>query len=502
MNNIKICKTLLKIFVLAITVFNHVLFSQGIWKHTGGPEKGAIQNVLSVTDSILLVGSENGYLYRSTDFGKQWSVVSNGHGTGAWGMVSTSENKIFVSCDWSLMNSDDFGQTWNYIFGINGFLYLSDKEDTLFILPYYEANYIYLYNIQSDQLNIMYLPFSGILHQFCQSKTQNKWILGSSEGIHISTDNGVTWQSFNAGLNSIDVISLRINDENDIFAGTNSGVYYSSNFGLDWNYRNNGIPSNTEILNFLEIDDSVLMVGTSRNCFKTSDSGLNWTVLSPNLDNRRISSLANFDNNKLLIGSDSGVFVSEDSTIKYSSKGIAEITVNEFNEIGNKILAGSKSGLYYSLDKGENWFLNENSPTTDVHSIEVDSPFVYFIRNSYTDGFWRSDDNGNSWAFVHREGCCTDLISFSNNILSAGFYKEAWNQIPPYRGVWYSHDFGDNWIIGSLQYLYIVQSMGIDLEGKLFLGVVDKGSPNEHNLFISNNYGASALLSDNGLPYT
>lgn len=44
--------------------------------------------------------------------------------------------------------------------------------------------------------------------------------------------------------------------------------------------------------------------------------------------------------------------------------------------------------------------------------------------------------------------------------------------------------------------------MGIDIEGKLFLGVVDQGSPNEDNLFISNDYGASALLSDNELPYT
>lgn len=268
----------------------------------------------------------------------------------------------------------------NDIFGISGYLDLSNEEDTLFILPYHEANYISTYNVQSNQLNTIYLPFSGILHQFCQSKTHNKWILGSSEGIHISTDNGITWQPFNVGLNSIDVVSLYLNDENELYAGTNDGVYYSSNFGLDWNYKNSGIPSNTEILNFLRTDDSVLIVGTSNNCFKTSDSGLNWTELSPNLDNRRIPSLANFDNNKLLIGSDSGVFVSEDSTIKYSSKGIAEITVNEFNEIGNKILAGSKSGLYYSFDKGENWFLNENSPTTDIHSIEVDSPYVYFIE--------------------------------------------------------------------------------------------------------------------------
>ena len=502
MNNIKICEFFIKIFVLIIIVFNPILLSQDIWKYTGSPEKGVIQNVLSVTDSILLVGSENGYLYRSTDFGNQWSVVRNGQGDGVWGMVSTSDNKIFVSCDWRLMSSNDFGKTWNDIFGISGYLDLSNEEDTLFILPYHEANYISTYNVQSNQLNTIYLPFSGILHQFCQSKTHNKWILGSSEGIHISTDNGITWQPFNVGLNSIDVVSLYLNDENELYAGTNDGVYYSSNFGLDWNYKNSGIPSNTEILNFLRTDDSVLIVGTSNNCFKTSDSGLNWTELSPNLDNRRIPSLANFDNNKLLIGSDSGVFVSEDSTIKYSSKGIAEITVNEFNEIGSKILAGSKSGLYYSFDKGENWFLNENSPTTDIHSIEVDSPYVYFIRNYFANGFWRSENDGDTWTFVQREGCCTDLISFSNHILSAGFYKTDFYLPPPYRGVWYSTDFGDNWNIGSLQYLYVVQSMGIDIEGKLFLGVVDQGSPNEDNLFISNDYGASALLSDNGLPYT
>lgn len=64
MNNIKICEFSIKIFVLIIIVFNPILLSQDIWKYTGSPEKGVIQNVLSVTDSILLVGSENGYLYK------------------------------------------------------------------------------------------------------------------------------------------------------------------------------------------------------------------------------------------------------------------------------------------------------------------------------------------------------------------------------------------------------------------------------------------------------
>lgn len=46
-------------------------------------------------------------------------------------------------------------------------------------------------------------------------------------GVYLSTDDGLTWNSINNGLNTLKIWSMTIKD-NDIFIGTDNGVYKSN----------------------------------------------------------------------------------------------------------------------------------------------------------------------------------------------------------------------------------------------------------------------------------
>ena len=90
--------------------------------------------------------------------------------------------------------------------------------------------------------------------------------------------------------------------------------------------------------------------------------------------------------------------------------------------------------------------------------------------------------------FIEQQGCCTELISFSNHYLSAGlFYPDP--HLPPYpHGVWYSSNFGNFWNEGGLPSVNIVTSLGKDSSERLFIGTEDLGSVNElFHLFKSGN---------------
>lgn len=63
-------------------------------------------------------------------------------------------------------------------------------------------------------------------------------------GVFMSTDAGVTWSPCgNAGLTSLNVVSLAIDRTGSLYAGTDSGVFTSSDSGATWNAMNTGLPS-------------------------------------------------------------------------------------------------------------------------------------------------------------------------------------------------------------------------------------------------------------------
>ncbi len=83
------------------------------WTRTPGPEGGFAAALLS-SQNVLLLGMENGGVYRSTDDGATWLYASlglTGEGPGGYALVSLG-TQVFVSTGSGISRSVDQGQTW------------------------------------------------------------------------------------------------------------------------------------------------------------------------------------------------------------------------------------------------------------------------------------------------------------------------------------------------------------------------------------------------------
>jgi len=139
----------------------------------------------------------------------------------------------------------------------------------------------------------------------------NTWyVTDNYAGIHISTDNGLTWQPANTGIppqagptgDAIPIFSLTVDPHNPqiVWAGTNptGRIYRSTDGGWTWERRDNGVtidyaggltfrgltvdPNSSDIVYAMgETSDpltgfAVWGNGTGGVVFKTRDSGQNW----------------------------------------------------------------------------------------------------------------------------------------------------------------------------------------------------------------------------------
>ncbi len=141
---------------------------------------------LAMSDSIAVVIIDSGTsmsLIVSTDFGNTWT-----HGIlprKGVASIAVSNRFIFVSPDSGLFRSSDLGRTW---------IRVSDFfEATLFAT--------------SDRVEI-----AG----------------SSNDGVIVSSDSGLTWNPFNAGLPTLDVASISLDEHCMYVSLTSGGLYYAS----------------------------------------------------------------------------------------------------------------------------------------------------------------------------------------------------------------------------------------------------------------------------------
>jgi len=188
------------IFLLLIIIFMvRISKGQNIWESTGGPEAGEITYVLNVNDSLLFAGSQKSSIYKSSNFGEEWQMVYGGNNIysnkGVAGMVVFSDQTIIASCfDQGILKSTDYGETWNYLTWKKGYLYLTQDEEKLFLIPQLSTSNIQYSTDQGNSWTIVDIPFLCWLSQFSQNQSQDIWLLCTDEGVLVSTDNGNEWE--------------------------------------------------------------------------------------------------------------------------------------------------------------------------------------------------------------------------------------------------------------------------------------------------------------------
>jgi len=227
--------------------------------------------------------------------------------------------------------------------------------------------------------------------------TAGTWLAGSTGGVYLSTDRGLSWNPSERGLVSLSINDL-ILDFGNLYAATEgAGVFVSTDDGASWSAINNGMTSlNVYSLIF---KDGVLFAGTDGDgVFRSTDLGLSWSPANTGL----ISIYSGFNNIRafaaldtdILVGTwGAGVFLStNDGTtwmgpyfgtfpIPHGSGGSSFVC--SLAPFTGGVYCGSSDGIFVSTDGGITW-----EPELEVWARSGEGNASFLSFSQYAQGVY------------------------------------------------------------------------------------------------------------------
>lgn len=299
-----------------------ILLCPSLLFRTNAQTEWKITCILENAHKNLFIGTTNGYILSSSDYGLSWnSVLKDSLARKVMCLAANKKGDIFAGfAGAGIMRSEDDGENWDVV-----------KPNS-------------------------YQPGIGGI----AIDTSNNIFAGTYDGLILrSLDNGNTWNDASKGLDVDRVKSLVIDSKNRIFAGTCDAltvggiVYRSFDNGDTWE------SSSTSGFGWLAVysvgvgSNDAIFAKTKYGTFKSSNSGDSWKQVS----NYNIGPFFLFSKDTIYGCGVNNIYYSIDNgdnwqTIPASNTG----SINAiFVTSERKILVGSDSGLFYSTNNGLNW---------------------------------------------------------------------------------------------------------------------------------------------------
>ncbi|MEA1987358.1 MAG: T9SS type A sorting domain-containing protein [Candidatus Marinimicrobia bacterium] len=337
------------------------------------------------------------------------------------------DSVIFASAyPGGIFKSYDNGATWQENnFGMTSFKVDDPLRQGYYAMAQSQSNsqilYLGIYEkgvYRSTNGGDVWYPINGTMWEMYNKKItsiaidnldENKVYVGSENGIYTTDNGGQNWTAINDGLTSLDIKTLFINSNNNLYAGTRGyGLYqwYNNywmghsgfgNWGVTWQmWDDRPMYQYTSLLIHPE-DNSRMMIGTfPQGIYKSVDGGITW----------------------------------KESNIGWTNDGVFSLICHPENpEI---VYAGTYNGINKSTDFGEHWEMwNEGIPPEQwVFSIDFDptnSDIMYACSKNGEnegvgiDGFKgtviKSTNGGESWTEI------TNGLKDGNGDINEEFYK-------------------------------------------------------------------------------
>jgi photosystem II stability/assembly factor-like uncharacterized protein len=359
------------------------------------------------------------------------------------------------------------------------------------------------------------------------------YVTDNFAGVHMSTDNGSTWQPANTGIppqagptgDAIPIFSLTVDPHNPqiIWAGTNptGRIYRSTDAGLTWERRDNGVtidygggltfrgftidPHSSDIVYAMgETSDPIIGfavwgLGTGGIVFKTTNSGANWEKI---WDGGIPSSLARY------------MWIDpRDSDLLYVSTGIFDRgAVGETGDPETDIDPLGGLGILKSTNGGDSWTFQNKA--NGLNMLYIGSLYMHpenpdillagaghvlpgqvvenFLQNEYSPaGVYRTTNGGEIWTQVlipaqNNMGECFTAVEFHPVYPNIAYAGSAEN-------IHRSTDAGQTWTKVSEGNNHwgppgIMAGWPIDLQC----------DPRDTNRIFANNYNGGNFLSEDG----
>lgn len=395
---------ILYIFILATAVAGSTFLGSGssifekaraaAWKSIG-PAGGQVRALVvdpTATNNIFAVNYQSpGRFFISTNRGVSWTkraVFDYGAAIYDVAVTPGHPNTLFVLAGSKIFKSMDRGASWtltelNENFNaVEGRLYISPSNpNTIFIAGghAYQSDpnfYQCMTILRSTDGGATWAPTdlepdssSGHMHYFAGNASQPQTLYAAGywksrwgidgHSIYKSIDNGNTWTKIARATKYITGLAVHPRDARQVWYSSWGGVFRSTDGGISWK-PNKGLIS-AYALALDRTDPRILYIGTAggRGCFKSIDSGLNWScgTISPPGTARTILA----DGTSVLVGSDCGIYRSINAGMSFraSQTGFiaSRITALASAPSDPSIMYVESNGaaLYKSTNEGTKW---------------------------------------------------------------------------------------------------------------------------------------------------
>ncbi|MBT5710247.1 hypothetical protein HOI71_04325, partial [Candidatus Poribacteria bacterium] len=302
------------------------------WRPTAGPYGGVIYSFYTALDGSVLTGTDSGEIYRSTNAGDSWELVTDAlPGRPVLSLIE-KDGMLYVGTDGrGVWRSADNGATWENL------------DRTTLANP----------TVRSMAIldGVLYVATTGGVSRFDEGGAYPN-----------------TWSTLVGDLRNVQIRELVI-VERTLFAATHGGVYRFEKDTERWTALNAGLLRGSglsHMVRSLASHDGMLLAGTAtEGVFRSADLGQSWVPASVGLeapppDTIPVNVLDIVATARGLIASVAaqGLYISTDGAVTWSpySAGLPNPYANAVHESGGIVFAGTYgTGVYRVSPGGDTW---------------------------------------------------------------------------------------------------------------------------------------------------